>query len=151
MAHTGYTVQMLTRDVEIVLYNGAILKGQIFVSEYSRLHAGSEMISEFFENESQFFPVRVNNDIIILSKGSVLLVTYPVEEDYSIYNIAVAEFFLSNGKSLTAEVPIQAQTPHPRLSDQINLPERFLVTLTEARQKITLINKTHITYLMEKK
>jgi len=151
MTHTGYTIQMLTKNVEVILRDGAILNGQIFVSEYSRLHAGCEKISEFFENESSFFPLRVNNEIIMLSKSAVMFVSFPVDEDYSIFSFVKAEFFLSSGRSLITDVPIQVQVPHARLSDQINTTEKFITTLTDNNQKITLINKSHITYLIEKK
>lgn len=151
MAHTGYTIQMKVKKIKIVLLNGSQKEGQIFVSEYSPMHAGEEKVSEYFEQDALFFPFKEGNDLHLLSKEFVIYTEYPSEDDYSIYPKIEAEITIFGGKSLTLTVPISAPAPNARLSDQLNLKERFLTCIDFATNTTYLINKMHIVSVKEKK
>lgn len=150
MAHTGYTIQMKIKSVTLHLIDNSVLSGQIYVSEYSPHHAGEEKIGEFFEQNTTFFPFKLNNDFIIFSKNSVVIVEYENEEDLSLFNRISADLILSGGKSVALSVPILVSTPNARLSDQINHTDRFLLCINENLKRAFLINKNHIVSIKER-
>ncbi|GEM_PF-2029891 len=144
MAHTGYTIQMTIKNITIHLKDGSVLSGQIFVSEYSRLHAGQEKISEFFENEQLFFPFKTGNDFIIFSKNFVSHLEFEPEDDFSLYRKIEATITLMENKTINVKVPLLVPSPVSRLSDQINSTEKFLLCEIPGKKNHILINKSHI-------
>ncbi|MGC8927770.1 MAG: hypothetical protein ACP5QK_07575 [Myxococcota bacterium] len=150
MAHTGYTIQMKIKMITLHLLDGSTLNGQIFVSEYSPRHAGEEKIDEFFEQDTLFFPFKINNEFMLFSKNSVLFIEYDTEKDLSIYNRVYADIILSGGKVVSLSVPISVSTPVARLSDQVNQKEKFLLLTDENLKKTYLINKSHIISIRER-
>ncbi len=151
MTHTGYTIQMKVKNIKIHLIDGSSLAGEIFVSEYSPHHAGEEKISEYFEEDTMFFPFRTSNNLILFSKNFIVCVEFPTEDDLSIYNRVCAQIVTTGSKVFSLYVPISVPNPAARLSDQINLHEKFLLCTDETNSNTFLINKTHIVSLTEKK
>lgn len=151
MAHTGYTIQMKTKEVKLHLKDGSILSGQIFVSEYSPRHAGEEKTAEFFEQNALFFPLKIAEEIILLSKNSIVAVEYISEDDLSIYKRCNARVITFEGKIFSLSIPLLLPNPSPRLSDQINQPERFLLCTDPTGNTTFLINKSHIASIQELK
>ncbi len=151
MTHTGYTIQMKIKNIKVHLLNGAQTEGQVFVSEYSPLHAGDEKISEYFEQNSSFLPFKTGTDLILLSKNFIVFAEYQSEEDYSIYNKVETEITLFGGKTFSVFIPIFVPNPGARLSDQINQTEKFLLCSDESGGVTYLFNKNHIVSLKEKR
>lgn len=149
MAHTGYTIQMMVKSITVFFRDGKSVSGQIFVSEYSRLHAGHEKITEFFENESPFFPFKIGDEIILFSKASIMFVEFEPDDDLSIYNKIPAQIVLTNGSTLPVMVPILVPTPAARLSDQVNTHEKFLQCFLPGNKNVLIINKSNIVSIKE--
>lgn len=149
MTHTGYTIQTVVKSMTIFFRDGKSLSGQIFVSEYSRLHAGHEKISEFFENEGPFFPFKTGDEIILFSKASIMFVEFEPDDDLSIYKKIPAQIVLTNGSTLPVIVPILVPNPAARLSDQVNTPEKFLQCLLAGSKNALIINKSNIVSIKE--
>ncbi|MGB9599071.1 MAG: hypothetical protein ACPL7I_00845, partial [Myxococcota bacterium] len=105
---------------------------------------------EFFEQDTLFFPFKINNEFMLFSKNSVLFIEYDTEKDLSIYNRVYADIILSGGKVVSLSVPISVSTPVARLSDQVNQKEKFLLLTDENLKKTYLINKSHIISIRER-
>ncbi len=149
MTHTGYTIQMIIKNITVHFKDGSSFAGQIFVSEYSRLHAGEEKISEFFENENRFFPFKIGANILLFSKDAILFVEYESDEDLSVYKSIPAQIILINGSIMSVSVPIMVANPAARLSDQINVQEKFLQCIIPGNPNNFIINKSNIISIKE--
>lgn len=149
MTHTGYTIQMIVKNITAFFKDGRSILGQIFVSEYSRLHSGPEKISEFFESETHFFPFKIGDDIILFSKDSIMFVEFEPDEDLSTYNKIPAQILLTNGSILPVLVPILIPNPVARLSDQLNTKEKFIRCIISGNTNTFIINKSNIISVKE--
>ena len=132
--NTAYAVPKDPQRVTVRLNKGVALEGEIFLEYTSEDLSRHQKISAFLESGNAFFPLKKGSDgTEFISKKNVraVEVTFPEDPENSYFSlrpmhaIPVLAIF-SDGDSVRGLLLAEVPDEKARLSDCLNLPDKFL-------------------------
>ena len=118
------------RQAEIKFSDDQSIGGQLFTSTSLKAFPGIDSVIKLLNDERSFIPFECSEgDISLLHKESIMLVRMIVGEmprDLPFQNRTLAKFYLLSGDTLEGSVFIDLPNTHMRLSDFLNLSQRFI-------------------------
>lgn len=145
---TVFIVPTDRQSVTVRLSTGVMLEGEIFMESLSEGLSMHQKLSAFIENNNTFFPIKVtpggNTQFINKTKIQLVEVSLPGDPETSYFahlpmqNIPVTVYF-NNGNSVSGELMAEVPQEKARLSDCLNLTEKFLKV--KSGKKMCYINK----------
>lgn len=146
--HTVFTIPKDRQKVTLYLDRGVILQGEIFLDMFAADLSVHQKVSAFFESPVQFFPIQLaqTGDTEFINKSNVGMaeVNVPVEQDTEYFSIRLMHkipvtAMLLHGDEINGDLMAEVPEDRNRLSDCLNLPQRF-ISLREGAM-IHYINK----------
>ncbi|MBE9504669.1 MAG: hypothetical protein IME96_10880 [Proteobacteria bacterium] len=135
------TIQKDQLSVIVHFSDGSKLKGYIFLSAFRDEHGGHQQVADLLESGKQFIPLMVEGgNVEFLNYSQILMVEGELitkDDDDMLYaallhqeevSVIIADTYIINGTLLS-----EARPDHSRLSDCLNIEEKFLKMRTEDR------------------
>lgn len=122
--------------------DGSKLKGDVFLLSYTTYHSGPQKVAELLEDGNKFIPFLVSesNKVELINKELLKMVEGEVveaadEEMLSIGLIHIEEItvFFHDNTNISGAFLAEVPPDHSRLSDCLNLPERFMNLKADSR------------------
>lgn len=147
-ANAVFTVPKDRQVVTVRMDNGVTLEGEIFLENFADNLSAHQKVTALLESSNAFFPIRINSTgkTEFLSKKSVRVVEvlFPEDPDNSYFSyrlmrtIPVTALF-SDTDSISGELMAEVPAEKARLSDCLNLPDKFLSV--KSGEKMCYLNK----------
>jgi hypothetical protein len=139
--------------VEVYLASGARLAGEMFLRPGGVRAA--ETVAERLNDGAPFFPLRVEDGIVLLGKAQVRYVLTPsmddddnVAEERSSVPQLLVTVVLDSGEEMTGVFFVDLPPEHVRTLDYVNDPKRPFVPLAQLDREY-LINRAFISRLRD--
>jgi len=148
---SGKTIFAVPKDRQIVvvrLAQGAALTGEIFMESIAEGLSIHQKITSFIENSNTFFPIKLspegNTEFINKNMVQFFEVSLPEDPETSYFAHLLMQtipvmVFLNDGSSVSGELMAEVPQEKARLSDCLNLNEKFLPVKSVGR--MCYINK----------
>ncbi len=144
-------MEKVRMPVTLSIIDNSLIEGNIFLSEYSPIHHGREMVKDMFNSGKDFFPIELKNDnsIILINKYNVIKVIL-VERDRLEVELTMgkkqkAKITLSNGEIVTGMFVVEMPEEKSRLSDFLNNPDKYLyIEKEDDKDNDLIINSYYI-------
>ena len=144
MADRNFAVPKEKQQVKIQLLGGETLAGNIFLEYKPEAVTVYQKVSSFIEDRTGFFPIAIGEvkpQIIGKTSVKILEIDYPEDESiFSLKRIENVSVMLSDGSRIDGLLMADVPEERDRLSDCLNLPERFLSLRLSG--KILFVNKS---------
>jgi len=144
MADRNFAVPKGKQQVKIQLLGGETLAGNIFLEYNPEAVTVYQKVSSFIEDRTGFFPIAIGEvkpQIIGKTSVKILEIDYPEDESiFSLKRIENVSVMLSDGSRIDGLLMADVPEERDRLSDCLNLPERFLSLRLSG--KILFVNKS---------
>jgi hypothetical protein len=144
--HRNFAVPKEKQPVKVQLMGGEALAGSIFLEYKPEAVTVYQKVVAFLEDRMSFFPIalgEVKPQIIGKSSIKILEIDYPEDESiFSLKRIENVSVMLSDGSRIDGLLMADVPEERDRLSDCLNLPERFLSLRLSG--KILFVNKSLI-------
>jgi hypothetical protein len=117
------------KRADIKFSDGDRISGQFFIKPSTRGLPGSEMVIDLLNDERLYIPFEIAGDkISLLQKESIMMVTLAINEmpnDLPYLSQIFTRICLLSGDDLEGNIFIDLPKTHARLSDFLNLSNRF--------------------------
>ncbi|HWR73944.1 MAG TPA: hypothetical protein VN604_12305 [Nitrospirota bacterium] len=144
--HRNFAVPKEKQQVKVHLLGGEALAGSIFLEYKPEAVTVYQKVASFLEDRTSFFPIAVGElkpQIVGKTSVKILEIEYPEDESiFSLKRIENVAVMLSDGSRIDGLLMADVPEERDRLSDCLNLPERFLSLRLSG--KILFINKALI-------
>ncbi len=141
--HREFVVPKEKQKVTVHLAGGETRNGNIFLEYHPEAPALYEKITAFLEEKNEFFPLAADGGgLQFINKRSVRMmeVEYPAEEStFSLMHIEKISAVFSDGSHLDGLLMADVPSEKDRLSDCLNLSNRFLSV--RVNDRVHFINK----------
>jgi hypothetical protein len=117
-----FRVEKVKRSLDVVLSNGHKMSGTVFLEPVARHHAGEQDIRELLNDDDEFFPFLVNNQLTLLAKDQVKTATYraPVDPTRATGRSVAVKVIMSDGNVVSGSIEMEARSHANRLLDFLN-------------------------------
>jgi hypothetical protein len=153
-AAPGFQIPRLLRAAEVLVADGRVLRGRVFLPATAASHAGAMRAEEWMNDPLPFFPFLPDGEgsPVILNKDRlvVLTVAASADRDETLEEVGAPVRRVSvecGALRLTGDVLVDMPANHSRLLDLLNRPGAFLNVRDGERHH--LVSKTRITRVSE--
>jgi hypothetical protein len=149
--NAAFAVPKDRQRVMVHLDKGVALEGEIFLEFFSHEQSAHQKVTSFLENDSVFFPLKVSatgaTEFVNRKNIGIVEVDTAGEPDpeyfsFQILHTIPVTVILRHGDAISGLLMAEVPQDKARLSDCLNLPDRFLSVKTAG--KIYYINKTAV-------
>jgi len=123
-----FRVEKIKRSLDVVLANGHKMSGTIFLEPVAR-HGREQDTRELLNDDEDFFPISVNNQLTLLAKDQVKTATYraPMDAIRASGQFLLVKVILSDGNVVSGSIEVEQRSAAVRLLDFLNaFKGRFL-------------------------
>ncbi|MHB8843244.1 MAG: hypothetical protein ACYC7L_00710 [Nitrospirota bacterium] len=131
--------------VTVYLLGGDTIEGNIYLEYNPGARTLHHKMMAFLENQKDFFPLSSGTIPEFISKSAIRMVEvhYPEDEEaFSIMHVELVTAIFRDGTQVSGDLMADVPEQHKRLSDCLNLTDRFLCT--RAYGKVCYISKQAI-------
>jgi hypothetical protein len=150
----GFQIPRLLRAAEVLVADGRVLRGRVFLPATAASHAGAMRAEEWMNEPLPFFPFLPDGEgsPVILNKHRLVVMTVAAtadrDETLDEVGVPMRRVHVECGSlRLTGDVLVDMPVNHSRLLDLLNRPGAFLNVRDGARHH--LVSKTRITRVSE--
>lgn len=151
----GFQIPRLLRAAEVLVADGRVLRGRVFLPATAASHAGAMRAEEWMNEPQPFFPFLPDGEgrPVILNKDQLVLLTVPgagAADDPRADSAAPRRHVLVECGPLqvSGEVIIDMPADHLRVLDLLNRPGRFLEVREGERRHF--VRKARVTRVTER-
>jgi len=147
----AFAVPKDRQNITVRLSQGAPLVGEIFMESIAEGLSIHQKITSFIENSTAFFPIKLapggSTEFINKNKVQVFEVSMPEdpETDYFAHLLMQTipvTVFLNDGSTVSGELLAEVPQEKARLSDCLNMTEKFLVV--KSGERMCYVNKSAV-------
>ena len=122
-------------NITAVFSDGTKIRGEVFLAAFSETHYGHQKVSDILEGENLFIPVFIKEEerVQFLSRDQIMILegelSSPEDEEklaIGLYHIEKVRVIFTNGDNMEGAMISEAPPERSRISDCLNLPERFI-------------------------
>ena len=153
-AAQAFQVPRLLRAAELLMADGRVLRGRVFLPATAESHAGAMRAEEWMNDPQPFFPFLPDGEgsPVILNKGQLVVMTVAAsaDRDETLDEVGAPVRRVSvecGALHLTGDVLVDMPANHLRVLDLLNRPGAFLNVRDGERHH--LVSKTRITRVSE--
>ncbi len=131
--------------VTVYLLGGDTIEGNIFLEYNPDARTLHQKMAAFLESQTDFFPLSSGSMPEFISKSAIRMVEvhYPEDEEaFNIMHVELVTVIFRDGTQVSGDLLADVPEQRRRLSDCLNLTERFLCT--RAYGKVCYISKQAI-------
>lgn len=152
---TVFAVPKDRQSVTIRLSRDAALAGEIFMESIAEGLSIHQKVTSFIENSNTFFPLKLSpegsTEFINKNKVQVFEVNLPEDPETSYFAHLLMQtipvmVFLTDGSTVSGELLAEVPQEKARLSDCLNLTDKFLVV--KSGERMCYINKEALQKVM---
>jgi hypothetical protein len=150
----GFQIPRLLRAAEVLVADGRVLRGRVFLPATAASHPGAMRAEEWMNDPQPFFPFLPDGEgsPVILNKDRLVVVTVAATADHDEtldeVGAPVRRVSVECGAlRLTGDVLVDMPANHSRVLDLLNRPGAFLNVRDGERHH--LVSKTRITRVSE--
>lgn len=153
-ATPGFQIPRLLRAAEVLVADGRVLRGRVFLPATAASHPGAMRAEEWMNEPLPFFPFLPDGEgsPVLLNKDRLVVMTVAAtadrDETLDEVGIPMRRVHVECGSlRLTGDVLLDMPVNHSRLLDLLNRPGAFLNVRDGERHH--LVSKTRITRVSE--
>lgn len=133
--NTAFAVPKDRQSVTVRLSLGATVEGEVFTESISEGLSIHQKVTAFIENSDAFFPIKVSpgGSAEFINKKNARIIEVSLPEDpetgyfaHLLMHTIPVMVFLNDGNTVSGELMAEVPREKARLSDCLNLPEKFL-------------------------
>lgn len=140
-----FTVPKEKQLVTVYLLGGDTIEGNIFLEFNPDARTLHRKMAAFLESSADFFPLSTGGAPAFINKDAIRMVEvhYPDDEEtFDIMHVELVTVIFNDSTQVSGDLLADVPSEKKRLSDCLNLPDRFLCT--RAYGKVCYINKRSI-------
>ncbi|MDT8318323.1 MAG: hypothetical protein RQ824_10105 [bacterium] len=129
-------------NITAVFVDGTKIRGEVFLASFSQTHYGHQKVSDIIEGDKLFIPVSIKDEerVEFLNRDQVMILegelSSPEDEEklaIGLYHIQKVRVIFINGEIMEGAMISESPPERSRLSDCLNLPERFISMIKGGR------------------
>ena len=129
-------------NITAIFTDGTKIRGEVFLASYSETHYGHQKVSDIIEGKKLFIPVSMKeeNRVEFLNRDQIMILegelSSPEDEEklaIGLYHIEKVRVIFINGETMEGAMISEAPPERSRLSDCLNLPNRFISMIKGGR------------------
>jgi hypothetical protein len=138
-------IEKATRRARLVLSNGRVIRGEVFVGLYDAHHVGPQRVGELLNEDSAFIPVKTGKSVILIHRAHIVSVALPADREKDDL-VTLGKRYTVRVKTTCGEfrgtVFVNLPDVSNRVRDYLNQPSRFF-TLFQSKT-VVYLNRNYI-------
>ena len=141
-----FRIEKIRHPLEVTLASGQRMTGVVFLEPVARNHSGAQDPRELLNDDDAFFPLAVDDGLVLVAKDQVTLASYQVHADAAaiVPTMISVRLTLSDGALVEGAVEVEARSDADRLLDYLNAFGGRFLSVTVDRSTRCLVNRRMI-------
>jgi hypothetical protein len=143
---SDFRIEKVRHALEITLATGETLAGTVFLEPRARTHDGPQDLRELLDGDEAFFPVAVDDRVLLVAKDQVRVARYKPDHPPVVPTPPIdVRVTLVDNTTIDGGIEVEAHPDARRLLDHLNAFEgRFLSMITADGASQCLVNRRMI-------